>query len=69
MNDIEKIIINLDPNKYHDHHKLSMCMLKQGGELICKSLNLFLKTCLETDQFLSEWKKTNVVPVFKKGDK
>ena len=28
INDIEKIIKNLDPNKSHDHHMLSIRMLK-----------------------------------------
>ena len=30
---------------------------------------LLFKSCLETGEFLSEWKKVNVVPVFKKSDK
>ena len=34
-----------------------------------KPLNLLFKSSLETDEFPSEWKKANVVPVFKKSDK
>ena len=48
---------------------LSIRMLKLCGESIYKPLNLILKSCLETGQFPSDWKKANVVPVFKKGDK
>ena len=48
---------------------LSIRMLKLCGESIYKPLNLIFKSCLETGQFLSEWRKANVVPVFKKGDK
>ena len=44
-------------------------MLKLCGESIYKPLNLIFKSCLETGQFPSDWKKANVVPVFKKGDK
>ena len=44
-------------------------MLKQCGESIYKPLNLIFKSCLETGQFLSDWRKTNVVPVVKKGDR
>ena len=44
-------------------------MLKLCGEPIYKPLNLIFKSCLKTGQFPSEWKKANVVPVFKKGDK
>ena len=48
---------------------LSIRMLKLCGESIYKPLNLIFKSCLETGQFPSEWRKANVVPVFKKGDK
>ena len=69
MNDIEKIIKNLDPDKSHGHNMLSVCNLKLCGEFIYKPLNLILKSCLETGRLPSDWKKANVVPVFKKGDK
>ena len=68
INDIEKIIKNLDPTKSHGHDMLSIPMLKLYGESIYKPLNLIFKSCLETGQFPSEWKKANVVPAFKKGD-
>ena len=48
---------------------LSIRMWKLCGESIYKPLNLIFKSCLETGQFPSDWKKANVVPVFKKGDK
>ena len=48
---------------------LSIRMMKLCGESIYKPLNLIFKSCLETGQFPSDWKKANVVPVFKKGDK
>ena len=70
INDImTKIIKNLDPNKSHGHDMLSICMLKLCGESIYKPFNLTFKSCLKTGQFPSEWKKANVVPVFKKVDK
>ena len=43
-------------------------MLKLCGEYIYKPLNLIFRSCLKTGQFPSEWKKANVVPVFKKGE-
>ena len=64
INDIDKIIKNLDPNKSHGHDMLSIRMWKLCGESIYKPLNLIFKFC-----FPSEWKKAYVVPVFKKGDK
>ena len=46
---------------------LSIRMFKLCGESIYKTLNLIFKSCLETDQFPSDWKKA--VPVFKKSEK
>ena len=66
---ILKKIKNLDPNKSDGHDILSIRIFKLCGESIYKPLNLIFKFCLETDQFPSDWKKANVVPVFKKGDK
>ena len=48
INDIEKIIKNLDPNKSHGHDMLSIRMLKLCGESIYKPLNVIFKSCLET---------------------
>ena len=35
----------------------------------CRPLNIIFKTCLRTDKFPLEWKKANIVPIHKKGDK
>ena len=69
INDIEKIIKNLEANKSHGHDMLSICMLKLCGESIYKPLNLIFKSCLKTCQFPQDWKQANVVTVFKKGGK
>ena len=69
INDIENIIKNLDPNKSHSCEVHSICILKLCGESINKFLNLLFKSCLETGHFSSEWKKANIVPVFRKSDK
>ena len=39
------------------------------SESIYKPLNLIFNSCLETDQFQSDWLLTIIVPVFKKGGK
>ena len=44
-------------------------MLKRCGDSICKPLELIFKTCLRNGRFPLEWKKANVVPIHKKGDK
>ena len=44
-------------------------MFKTCGDTICKPLELIFKQALTTGVFLSEWKKDNIVPCYKKGDK
>ena len=58
--DILQIIRNLDSNKAHGHHMISIRMLKLCGGSICKPLELIFKTCLGNSRFLPEWKKANV---------
>ena len=36
---------------------------------VSKSLDIICKICLESGEFLSEWKKVKVVPVYKKERK
>ena len=67
--DIYKIIKNLDPNKAHGHGKISIRMVKLWGISICKPFGIIFQNCLRSGKFLSEWKKANVVPTFKKGEK
>ena len=67
--DILKIIRNLDPNKAHGHDMISIWMIKICDTSICRPLKLIFQSCLESGKFPNEWKKANVVPVHKKGDK
>ena len=66
---IAKIITHLDPNKAHDHDMLSIRMIKLCGNSICKPLSMIFNDCLDEGKFPHEWKKANVVPVHKKGNK
>ena len=68
-NDNEKIIQNLDPNKAHGHDKMNICMIKICGKSICKLLQLIFGQCIYTGSFPLEWKKVNLFPGRKKGDK
>ena len=68
-NDILKIIRNLDPNKAHGHDMIRTRMVKICDDSIYKPLKLIFQSCLESGKFPSEWKKANVVPIHKKGDK
>ena len=69
IDNIADIIKNLDSNKSHCLDNITIHMLKICGVLICKLLEIILRTFLNHGKFLEEWKKTNVVPVFKKDDK
>ena len=66
---IGKIIQNLDSNKVHGHHNLSVPMLKICSDSICVLLGMFFKQALLTGVFPFEWKKGNIAPIHKKGDK
>ena len=68
-NDIIKVIQNLNPNKAHDHDKISIRMLKLCGDLLYRTLELIFNDCLASRISPSDWKKGNIVPVYKKNDK
>ena len=44
-------------------------MIKICGPAIFKPLGIIFKQCVDTGIFLSEWKKHNIDPILKKGDK
>ena len=69
IDDIAKILQNLDPNKAHGHDKISIRMLQLCVNSICKSLEFIFQQAMKSGSFLSEWKKGNVVPIPKKDDK
>ena len=66
---IAKVVQNLDPNKGHGHDNISIRVVKVCGPSIYKPLEIIFNQCLETGIFPSEWKKGNIVPIHKKGDK
>ena len=67
--DIGKIIQNPDSNKAHGHYNLSIRMLKICGDSVCLPLEMIFKQTLLTGVFPSVWKKGNIVPIHKNGDK
>ena len=44
-------------------------MLKLCAPSICKPLTLLFENCLGSGEFPNVWKRSNIVPVHKKGDK
>ena len=48
---------------------MSIRLLKICDSLIVRPLSIIFKNCLQTGTFPNNWKKSNVVPIHKKGDK
>ena len=48
---------------------LSTRMIKLRGNSICKLLSIIFNDCLKERKFPSDWKKADVKPVHKNGDK
>ena len=67
--DIGKIIQVLDMNKTHDHNKTNICMVKICGSSISKSLKIIYQECFNLGVFPLQWKKGNIVPIYRKGNK
>lgn len=56
-------------NDNNNDKMISICTLKFCDESICKSLYMIFKSCLTQGILLSQWKKTNIVPLHKKKSK
>ena len=63
-----KIIQHLDRNKARVHDQISIFMLNICFYTIYKPLERICSECLNTDLFMLEWKKDNLVPVYNKSD-
>ena len=44
-------------------------MIKLCGEALCKPLAIIFNDCLKTGIFPEDWKKGNIIPIYKEGDK
>ena len=67
--DILKIVRALNSNKAHGHDEISVRMIKICDEALVKLFSLIYKNCIDTGVFLDMWKKSNIAPVYKRGDK
>ena len=66
---IIKPIHSLDPSKAHGCDGISICMLKLCATLVSKPLHILFNNSVTNEYFPNEWKKANIIPVHKKGDK
>ena len=63
------LIRKLDANKAHGWDDVSIRMVKICEESLVRPLMNIFTLSLESGTFPSDWKKANVIPVYKKGDK
>ena len=59
----------MDPNKAHGCGGISILMLKLCATSVSKPLHILFNNSVISECFPNEWKKANVIPVHKKGDK
>ena len=59
----------LDTGKSSGHDGLSPRMLKEAGHTIVQPLSLLFNMSIKDGKFPKSWKKANVIPIHKKGDK
>ena len=64
--DILKIIRNLNVNKAHGHDNISIRMLKICDSVLVEPLSLIYKNCINSGVFPDIWKRSHIIPTYKK---
>ena len=67
--DILNITRSLNINKAHVHGSISTRIIKICEKAIFQPLSITYKNCIGDGIFPDLWKKSNIVPIHKKGDK
>ena len=62
-------MIGLNCNKTHGHDCIFIRILKLCGLSIIKPFSLLFSNCLRDGVLPNDWKKANVIPVHKNGNK
>ena len=69
----DDLVINvircLNVNKAHGRDDISIRMIKMCDESLLKQISIIFRNSLKSSIYASTWKKANVIPVHKKGDK
>ena len=69
LNDVLKLLSNLKPDKAAGTNSIIPVVLKQLKTEIAPVICVLFEKTLQTGQLPSDWKKAQVCPLFKKGDK
>ena len=67
--EVEKIIKDLKKKTSSGFDEISAEILKLGASELIKPLTCIINKCIEKGKFPSQWKKSKVCPIFKKGDR
>ena len=67
--DITKHIKKLNSNKSHGHDNIPIRIIKIFGHSISNPLFKIYSNCIKSGYFPKEWKKGNIIPVYKKNEK
>ena len=67
--DILKIIRNLNVNKAYGDDNISIQMLKICDSVLVEPLSQIYKNCINSGVFPDIWKKSHIIPRYKKNDK
>jgi len=69
LDDVKTAINHCKNNKSPGIDCITNELLKNGGEIIARTLNLLFAKLKELEDVPEEWNKGIIVPIFKKGDK
>ena len=53
--------------KAHGHYYISIRMIKLCSKSVVKPLSIIFENCIDTCTFPDIWKRSNIIPVDKKG--
>ena len=67
--DIIKKLESLNPNKSMGYDGIHPKVLKETAKTIAKPLSIIFKQSLDTGSLPSAWKRANIAPIYKKGNK
>ena len=67
--DVENVLKELDPSKATGPDLMNPKLLKEGAEQLSNPLSKLFNKSVVTGKYPSLWKKANIIPIFKKGDK
>ena len=66
---IAKLLSNLNVSKAADPESLGPIVLKELDQVIAPAISIIFQVSLDSGTVPSDWKKAQVCPLFKKGDK